>query len=120
MHVWLLTPVTDASEGSYLRHTTVFTSGALCTRPRLFCKPPFSGYTYGYARVPCTDSSTAHNPAFCRHEVQVIFAQVASGFGRDPVLHAEANCLPASSAAARVARTLNIVNGESYPPGKPA
>jgi len=52
-------------------------------------------------------------------ELQVIFAQVASGFGRDPVLNAEANLQPASAAVARVARTLNIINGESYPPEYP-
>lgn len=52
-----------------------------------------------------------------REEIQVIFAQVASGFGRDPVLNAEANLHPASAAVARVARTLNIVNGDSYPAG---
>jgi hypothetical protein len=50
----------------------------------------------------------------CREELQVIFAQVASGFGRDPVLNADANMQPASAAVARVARTLKIVNGETY------
>ncbi|KAJ9530275.1 hypothetical protein QJQ45_023562 [Haematococcus lacustris] len=43
-------------------------------------------------------------------ELQVLFAQVASGLGRDPVLDAEANLQPASAACARVARTLHIVN----------
>ena len=52
-----------------------------------------------------------------REEVSVIFAQVASGLGRDPVLNFDACQQPASAAVARVARTLNIVNGKSYPEG---
>lgn len=47
----------------------------------------------------------------------MLCAQVASGLGRDPVLNAEANQLPASAAVARVARALNIINGDSYPSG---
>ncbi|KAF5831219.1 hypothetical protein DUNSADRAFT_13428 [Dunaliella salina] len=41
-------------------------------------------------------------------ELQVIFAQVASGFGRDPILNADAHLNPASSAVNRVARTLHL------------
>ena len=62
---------------------------------------------------------TRRAPTLRREELQVIFAQVASGFGRDPVLNAEANLHPASAAVARVARTLNIINGDSYPQGGP-
>mmetsp|Transcript_7792 Transcript_7792/g.16737 ORF Transcript_7792/g.16737 Transcript_7792/m.16737 type:complete len:345 (-) Transcript_7792:646-1680(-) len=49
-------------------------------------------------------------------EVQMIFAQIATGIGRDPVLNYEANMHPASAAVARVARTLHIVDEDTYLP----
>jgi len=47
-------------------------------------------------------------------ELQVIFAQVASGFGRDPILNADAHLSPASSAVTRVARTLHLDNASPF------
>lgn len=44
-------------------------------------------------------------------EVQLIFAQIAAGVGRDPVLHSEAKTRPASASAAMVARALHIAEG---------
>jgi len=45
----------------------------------------------------------------------VIFAQVASGFGRDPILNADAHLSPASSAVTRVARTLQLDDAVQFP-----
>ena len=49
----------------------------------------------------------------CREEVALIFAQIASGIGRDPVLNADMALHPATSAAVRIARTLQLASGES-------
>lgn len=53
-----------------------------------------------------------------REQVQHIFAQLMSGIGRDRTLDAEAQLHPGSSAVARIARQLNVVNGSSYPEGE--
>ncbi len=55
----------------------------------------------------------------CRHELQNLCAQVLSGVSRDPVLHAETQLHPASAAVARIATSLNVVNGQSYPEDLP-
>eukprot|EP00198_Chlamydomonas_reinhardtii_P003173 XP_001692509.1 predicted protein [Chlamydomonas reinhardtii] len=52
-------------------------------------------------------------------ELQRICAQVLAGVNRDPVLHAEQAQHPASSALGRIATTLNVVNGQSYPADMP-
>ncbi len=43
----------------------------------------------------------------------LIFAQIASGIGRDPVLNADMALHPATSAAARVARTIQLAHGDN-------
>ncbi|GFR50424.1 hypothetical protein Agub_g12643 [Astrephomene gubernaculifera] len=52
-------------------------------------------------------------------ELQRICAKVLTGVSRDPVLHADAQSQPASAAVARIATTLNVINGESYPEDLP-
>ncbi|GIL53464.1 hypothetical protein Vafri_9057 [Volvox africanus] len=48
-------------------------------------------------------------------ELQKVCAQVLSGVNRDPVLHADTQLQPASAAVARIATTLNVISGHSYP-----
>ncbi|KXZ54734.1 hypothetical protein GPECTOR_4g803 [Gonium pectorale] len=53
------------------------------------------------------------------NEIQRLCAQVLTGVSRDPVLHAETQSQPASAAVARIATSLNVVNGRSYPEDVP-
>ena len=46
--------------------------------------------------------------------MQVAFAQIASGFGRDPILNAEASLLPVASAHPGLPRSLNIMEDGLY------
>ncbi|GLC34327.1 hypothetical protein PLESTM_000182900 [Pleodorina starrii] len=65
-------------------------------------------YARGVVLIP-----TRHLPI--GDEIQRICAQVLSGVSRDPVLHADSQSQPASAAVARIATTLNVINGQSYP-----
>jgi hypothetical protein len=66
--------------------------------------------------LPCTGVKSAL--PHCREEIQLLFAQIATGMGRDPVLNAEFAMHPASAAAERAARTLKLGDEDAGPRGE--